>query len=547
MTPLRSILVASDLTIDSDIPLLGAHHLAQQAGADLHVVHVASEWESHDPVPYRRLKAQVNRAIADADLTSYEVVHDRPFHGILVQAAKVHADLVVLGRTQQSTVSNRVTSTTAERIVKSSDLPCLVVKTPIAGSLDRYGILLDGAVSDRGSVDLLSEWLPYFSTDPSLMFLHSSSSDDPEVKAAMNATRRYVKDRLTDRADISFSGLPGADVTSAAVEWARERAVEGLVATTSARTGVDRLWSGSRAARLIQEAPCSVLLVPMSFWRRSPIHLDRVAVAVDDQTRGGAPHRWIQDRVRTASQEVATISIDPGGDWIDDAWDVEADLLVVDGMHETDDAGASKAKQKLPSRIESTLERTPLPVLILRDLPEGPIQNVLVAVDTGELWYEKLGWAKRWYDRFDSHITVFHAIDLSIGSKVRRVAGGEFVAGPSTWMRDDVERTVVPAMHAWLRERVRLSGLPEDHVDVKVSLSDPWYAIPTLALTSGADLVVVAAHSEPGPEAAPLSPVARAVLEGGDYSVLAVVDRARAARRWVESADVPSTSKTSTS
>lgn len=542
MISLRSILVATDLSIDSDVPLHAAAHLARQADASLHVVHVASEWEAHDPVPQELLEAQVTRALSDADVATVDVVHDRPFHGILVQAAKVHADLVVLGRTQQSAMSNRITSTTAERIVKSSDLPCLIVKTPIARSFDHYGVLLDGAVSDRGSVDLLSAWLSYFSVDPSLTFLHNVASDPSNGSAAMQATRQYVNDRLAERGKVSFHGLEGADTRSAAVEWAQKSAVEGLVATTSARTGVDRLWSGSRAARLIQEAPCSVLLVPTNFWRRSPIDLDRVAVAVDDQARDGAPHRWIQNRVRTASQKITTTTIHPDGDWVHEAWDADADLIVVDGVPEGEGSEVSSAKKRLPFRIEKTLERTPLPVLILRDLPDGPIQNVLVAVDTGELWYEKLGWAKRWYDRFDSHITVFHAIDLSIGSKVRRVAGGEFVAGPSTWMRDDVERTVVPAMHAWLRERVRLSGLPEDHVDVKVSLTDPWYAIPTLALTSGADLVVVAAHSEPGSQAAPLSPVARAVLEGGDYSVLAVVDRERAARRWLESTTATSTS-----
>jgi len=43
--------------------------------------------------------------------------------------------------------------------------------------------------------------------------------------------------------------------------------------------------------------------------------------------------------------------------------------------------------------------------------------------------------------------------------------------------------------------------------------------------------VVVAAHSTPGPDPAPLSPVAKAVLTGGSYSVLAVVDRHRAVAR----------------
>jgi len=42
---------------------------------------------------------------------------------------------------------------------------------------------------------------------------------------------------------------------------------------------------------------------------------------------------------------------------------------------------------------------------------------------------------------------------------------------------------------------------------------------------------VAAVHSAPGPDPAPLSPIARAVLTGGSYSVLGVVDRERAVAR----------------
>lgn len=536
MIRLDSILVATDLTVECDGVLQTAATLAKNAGAELHIVHVASEWDRDDPEPLQALHQQVARVIDTADVTTIEVRNDRPFHGILVHAATIHADLVVLGISRATAVTSRMQRTTAERIVNSSEVPCLVVRSPITGPLNHYGVLLDDAVTDRGLIDVLADWAPRLGTAPRVTLVNTGPVDtgsrlDEETGHGFAASdpfgpiRRRAETMLPASVTLSTDRHSGPSTADALMDWARISSIQCLVATTTARTGFDRLWNGSRAARLAADAPCSVLLVPSTFWRREPIALETIAVAVDETLRNGAPRRWIESRIAHARQPLQRVDVDPHGDVVEDAWRSGADLIVL-----SDDRGPASSTL-VSENIESVLTHTPIPVLILRDLPEGPINQVLVAVDTGELWYEKFGWAKRLHDRFGAHITVFHTISLSAGSRVRRTPGGEFVPAMSTWMNDDVERTVVPAMHAWIWERVRLAELPMDFVDVKVSMTDPWYAIPTFALTIGADLVVTAAHSAPGPDPAPLSPISKAVLAGGTYSVLAVVDRERAAAR----------------
>lgn len=539
MIQLDSILAATDLTVECTGVLQAAAALAQQADADLHIVHVAPEWDRKDPKPLKALEMQVARVLTDFKPTSVEVCFDQASHGILVHAAKVHADLVVLGPPRASSATARMQSTKAERIVKSAEVPCLVVRSPIASSLNRYGVLLDKDVSDRGLVDVLAAWAPSLGEAPEITFINASSAVLAPGQAAHVETGhgfsssdpfgpiwQRAKRLLADCAELSSTSVSGPDTVSALSDWARMSAVQCLVTTTAARTGLKRIWSGSRAARLIQSAPCSVLLVPSQFWRREPIALESIAVAVAPESRDGRPYEWIAGRIQKAQQPIQQIDLSADGEVVEEAWTGGADLIVIDGQKDS-----QRRADALDPKVEDILEHTPVPVLVLRDLPSGPIDEVLVAVDTGDLWYEKFGWAKRLHDRFGSRITVFHAVDVSIGSRVRRAPGGEFVSGVSTWMKDDVERTVLPAMRAWIWERVRLAGLPEDAVDVKISMTDPWYAIPTLALTSGVDLVVVAAHSTPGPDPAPLSPVAKAVLTGGAYSVLAVVDRHRAVAR----------------
>jgi nucleotide-binding universal stress UspA family protein len=542
MLTLRSILAATDLTVGCDVVLQTAAALARRAGAELHVVHVASTWDATDSGPDDALASQISRVFGASDaVETSEVVHDRPFHGILVQAAKVHADLVVVGPAGRSGVSARFTPTTAERVVRTAEVPCLVVRSPLTEPVQHFGVATDFSPASRGAVDLAADWAPVLGAgDVRLSLVHVASRERiAEAPAALDAEKERAQKALADA--IEGAGLPANgvadrvsghllednDAASAVTRWAEQSVVQCLVAVTQSRSGVDRLWSGSRAGRLVQEAPCSVMLVPPTFWRREPIDLARIGVALPEDD--AEARRWMAGRIDAAHRPLVGVPVDATGDVVEDGWDAGADLLVVRGRPGDGNRGSGG-----DAGTVDLLERAVVPMLILRDLPKGPIEHVLIAVDTGEIWYEKFGWAKLLCDRFGADVTIFYPLDLSFGTKVRRVPGGEFVPSPTTWMNDDVERTVIPAMRAWIWERVRMSGLPADRVEVVIAMQDPWYAIPTLARKIEADLVVAAAHSKHSPGRASLSTVTKAVLDGGSYSVLAVVDRLRAYERAAE-------------
>ena len=542
MLTLRSILAATDLTVGCDVVLQTAAALARRSGAELHVVHVASTWDATDSGPDDALASQIARVFGASDaIETSEVVHDRPFHGILVQAAKVHADLVVVGPAGQSGVSTRLTPTTAERVVRTAEVPCLVVRSPLTEPIQHFGVATDFSPASRGAVDLAADWAPILGAGTvQLSLVHVASQErlaeapavlDAEQERARTVLSEAMKTLGRDAGDVAerVSGhlLQGTDSTTAVTTWAEQSVVQCLVAVTQSRSGVDRLWSGSRAGRLVNEAPCSVMLVPPTFWRREPIDLVRVGVALpEDNTKARS---WMAGRIDAAHRPLAGVPLDADRDVVEEGWDAGADLLVVRGQPGDGNRGSG-----MDADLTDLLERAVVPMLILRDLPEGPIEHVLIAVDTGEIWYEKFGWAKLLCDRFGADVTIFYPLDLSFGTKVRRVPGGEFVPSLTTWMNDDIERTVVPAMRAWIWERVRMSNLPTDRVEVVIAMQDPWYAIPTLARKIEADLVVAAAHSKHSPGRASLSSVTKAVLDGGSYSVLAVVDRLRAYERATE-------------
>ena len=532
MIAVRSILAATDLTTPGDAVVQTAAALARAFQAQLHVVHVVAPWTKRDATPREgALKARMRRRLSahapalDADAVEMAVVYDRPYHGILVHASTVGADLIVMGRHRRGPVSARWAGTTAERVLRSADVPCLVVGASLSLPLRHVEVTVDFSLASRAGAELVLDWLPRLGgEEATLSLVHvaarrddAASRLDAEVERLASGAGEHVRVEGVLRTDRS--------VARAVARWGEDADVGLIVASSEGRRGWRRVWRGSEATMLTALADGPVLLVPPAFWRRAPIALARVAVAVDETMAGGRPHAWVEEWAAGTTPPAQMLPVEPGGNRLEQSRQHDADLLVVHEPRDEPDA-------LVRADLATLLEYTPIPVLVLRDRPAMPIRRILVAVDTGDIWYEKLGWAKRLAERFDAHVTIHHAVDLSVGSRVRREPGGEMVAAPSVWLHDGVERKVVPAMRAWLWERARLVGLPLGRVDVKVGLQDPWFAIPAVARADESDLVIVAAHADGTPGRARLSRVARATLRQGTYATLVVVDRARREAEW---------------
>ncbi|HKL89239.1 MAG TPA: universal stress protein [Salinibacter sp.] len=541
MIPIRSVLAPTDLQPSSDPVLRSAAALARTVGAQLHILHVAplgkeeahSEYESQLATQVARcLNTSPSASGADPAVET-AIVYDRPYHGILVHAATVDADLIVVGPHRGSPLGARMQGTTAERIVRSADVPCLVLNRALSLPLRHVGVAVDFSMPSRGAAVLMGEWLPQLSgaSDmPTLSLVHVAPIDDATATDRLDAEVARIQNGDLGAPPIDGVRLegvhrPGTSVPSSLAGWAADASADLLVTSTAAHRGWRRVLRGSQATVLTMESPCPVLLVPPSLWRRSPIPLSTIGVAIERAGTGKRAWKWIDQMVANATSPLQVRPLAPNAPLLQEAQDAAADLLVV---HEP----RMKIYERLPADLRSLLEHTPIPVVVLRDLPDTPIRKILVAVDTGDLWYEKLGWAKRLVDRFGAHVTIYHAIDLSLSGRVRREPGGEFLPGSTAWLDAGVEDQIIPAMKAWLWERVRLAGLDPDHVDVRVGVQAPWFAIATVAQKIKADLVIVAAHDQRRAGRVRLSPVARATLERGTYSTLVVVDRARRIAEW---------------
>jgi nucleotide-binding universal stress UspA family protein len=137
----RKILHANDGSANAFDAFSLALRLAQDSGADLHMVSVEEipylpetieEVRESAGVNGRRFHAVVNRARTMAGLKGVElhthVLAGHPVRDIVNLAAELKADLLVVGASGHSALYDRMIGSRADRIVHLSPCPVLVVR-----------------------------------------------------------------------------------------------------------------------------------------------------------------------------------------------------------------------------------------------------------------------------------------------------------------------------------------------------------------------------------------------------------------------------------
>jgi nucleotide-binding universal stress UspA family protein len=304
MEPLaiRSILAATDLSEISNEVLRAAGAIAARTGAALHVVHVYDfppnpHLDPVDGTPTFQGRIHSAERAVDAQLAavlppgaavaSREVVIDVPHRAILAAALKVSADLVVLGPHRKGGVEQRILGSTADRIVRSADVPCLVVRCYFNLPLHRIVVPVDLSDPAREALDLALDWggqLGPGSTPsvgpaldvrvvhvlpPALMGLDGLASGHARVGPELHRDVGAALARAAHRSSISVREelLWGKSEAEEIVRYAHDEGAGLLVLATHGRGAVSRALVGSVTSAVARDSKVCVLLVPPSLWR----------------------------------------------------------------------------------------------------------------------------------------------------------------------------------------------------------------------------------------------------------------------------------------
>lgn len=330
---IRSILVATDLGEGSAEAVRSAATLASAAGAELHVLH-ALDLESP---PYglkeggpiltlpgrtaqaeRELREEVGRLVPPAVPVHPRVLNEAPHRAIVEHASAVSAELIVLGP-HRGGAGARLLGTTADRVIRTAEVPCLIVRAPLTLPLRRVGVPTDFSVPSRGALHVALAWASWLGRpagdaagEPAeLRVFHVGPAHDPDDHASLDAAiTRLLEEEVKEARD--RVGTPATGPVGTAIAWdpdrvtaiaahAQSAGLELLVLGTHGRGGASRLLVGSVASGVAREADCPVLLVPPVLARRivtgpgawvARARLQRVLVAVDLEEPSMDAARW---------------------------------------------------------------------------------------------------------------------------------------------------------------------------------------------------------------------------------------------------------------
>lgn len=293
---ITSILVASDLSENAADVVRAAGSLAALTGAALHVVHAAGEGgaggapgEGRVEEAARRLEQQTAAALAGTVAVASAHAAAGPDHEVILRRAEtVAADLIVIGPHRGGPEARQVLGTTADRLVRTSDGPCLIVHGPVSLPLRRVLVPSDLSDAAQGALDVALIWAAALRSPSAsgerirLEVLHvlppapdgadgAGSSADAAAAAAdtLGSQVSAAGERTGCAALLEVAHEVAEGDGSAADEILRraeERRPDLLVLGTHGESALSRALVGSVSSAVARRAGCPVLLVPPALW-----------------------------------------------------------------------------------------------------------------------------------------------------------------------------------------------------------------------------------------------------------------------------------------
>lgn len=282
--PLGPVLVASDLQARFRPVIPFAAGIARAADTDLFLLHVIEPGSIEHPLEHRRedlierrrrncaraLEVEADELERAGTRVTTGLVVNRPAHeAILERIRYTGASLVVVGSAARQGRGHLLGST-ADRLLRSSPVPCLIVRGRPELPVRRAAAATDFSDPSRVAIRRAIPWVEQLGEgDTQLALLHAARGPDREPDSA---AVRALEERLEGEVE-RFQGASGAlrlstrlcfgeHPVETLVAAAEEEAVQLLVAGTHGHGRVRRALIGSVAMGLAQSAPCPVLIVP---------------------------------------------------------------------------------------------------------------------------------------------------------------------------------------------------------------------------------------------------------------------------------------------
>jgi universal stress protein E len=287
------ILAASDLTGESDDVVRAAGALAAVADARFHIVHsvdvesfpympdevVRLGVEGRLPGAREELARQIARVVPPSGPTpDTTVAVGNAARKIEEVAADAGADLIVLGPHRKRSRIDALLGSTADRVLRTAKVPCLIAHRTLSLPLKRVVVAADLSSAARVALREGHAWAESFGRPsdggrptemtvlhvvPEMFRMGDYEFDEQVVRPELRKeVRAALKDRESDRVEVREVLLWGEEIAESIDEFALARGCDLLVVGTHGHGALRRMLIGGVASRLARSASCPVLLVP---------------------------------------------------------------------------------------------------------------------------------------------------------------------------------------------------------------------------------------------------------------------------------------------
>ena len=288
---MKHVLVAVDLRAASDRAFGRAVQLAEAHGSELTLLHVIDEQLLGYDDRMDRFEAQLRDRAATklarlwtglpmlpSERFHKEIRTGTPWQEILIAATQASVDLVVLGLHQSDALKDIFVGTTAERLIRHSPVPTLVVKDKPSGEYGKVIAATDfSPCSSRALLAALDlaplanfDLLHIFDT-PFSGFMRFSK---PELEAFTKQRRDQAEKQIRRDLDMFLQTNATAaaprvsllcnrgEVVAGIASAVRKQKADLLALGTHGRSTILGSILGSVAVTFLTEPPCDLLVAP---------------------------------------------------------------------------------------------------------------------------------------------------------------------------------------------------------------------------------------------------------------------------------------------
>jgi nucleotide-binding universal stress UspA family protein len=282
---LKHILFATDFSPRSDRAGRRVLILAKQFEARLTLVHVVDDDQPNRLVKRAQAEAsnllnEMRQTIVEVDSIDCEtsIALGEAFAGTLDVCAETDADMIAIGPHRRQILKDVFTGTTAERIIRNTVRPVLMVNAVPAGPYRHILVAVDMSECSAAAIhacirfkfgEMAGITAAHIFDTPATGHMRRASLDDDEIADHISEEKQRANGKLKEfLRNQSFTTdnvvLRPAEAPTAVeiLNIAEDCAADLIVIGTRGRTGLSKVLLGSVAEELLRIADRDVLTVP---------------------------------------------------------------------------------------------------------------------------------------------------------------------------------------------------------------------------------------------------------------------------------------------